>query len=397
MRRRKVLMISTTLPYPLVDGSKVILYNLMKRLSRSHDITLLSLIGSDEERAFLPLLGAYGRIETVLHTVRNSNATRLRYLISPDPYGVSLTASAGMRAKARDLSAATAFDVIHCHYISSAQYAAVAPEVPKVIYATDCDSLYYLRRAQERKDILGRAYLLWQRHRSARYERRIYASFDAGLVVSDADKRALAETVPGLPVFVASNGVDTDYFKRTAPLAPSHRLIFTGSMDYDPNVAAVLSFVTHIFPLVRRQFPDAVFYVVGKSPPEGIVRLGRQDRNIVVTGYVDDTRQYLEKSAVFACAMTSGTGIKNKVLEAMALGVPVVANTLAMNGIAASAGRDFLKADDPVSFAAAIASLFADPARGRSLGDAGRAFVTEHHSWDRTAAVVTDVYERIIR
>jgi hypothetical protein len=188
------------------------------------------------------------------------------------------------------------------------------------------------------------------------------------------------------PIHTIPNGVDLEYFRpgRTAG-EPHHasRLIFTGNMSYKPNIDAVRHFVRDILPLVRRRLPEVLLDIVGMDPTPAVRRLADGAR-VLVTGRVDDVRPYFDSAAVAVAPLRIARGLQNKVLEAMAMRVPVVASPAAFQGINAVADEDLLVADEPEGFARAVLSLLQAPATRERYAAAGRACVQRNHSWDQS-------------
>jgi len=203
--------------------------------------------------------------------------------------------------------------------------------------------------------------------------------------------RALA---PLLPVHVTPNGVDATFF---GPLDRPERpatIVFTGTMFFRPNVTAVLHFYQQILPLIRREQPDAHFVVVGRDPVPEIAALSA-DPHVTITGFVDDVRPWLAESCVMVCPMIMGSGIKNKVLEALAMARPVVSTRLGVEALDVTDGRDLRVADSPAEFAAAVLELLGDPAARRRLGQAGRDLVMRRYTWDACAASYDAIYAEL--
>jgi sugar transferase (PEP-CTERM/EpsH1 system associated) len=216
-----------------------------------------------------------------------------------------------------------------------------------------------------------------------RYERWLGTQFDAGSVNAPRERDVLGAYVRA-PIHVIPNGVDLEYFRssRAANRAyVPHRLIFTGNMSYRPNVDAVRHLVADILPKVRQEIPDIELQIVGMDPTPAVRRLADGMR-IVVTGRVDDVRPYFDEAAVAVVPLRVARGLQNKVLEAMAMRVPVVASEAAYQGIAARPDRDLLVARDPDAFSRAVVRLLREPATREAYAAAGRACVEENHNWN---------------
>ena len=187
------------------------------------------------------------------------------------------------------------------------------------------------------------------------------------------------------------NGVDTDYFKPMSVSSGKLSVIFTGGMAWHPNVDAVLYFYSEILPIVKKSVPELEFYVVGMNPVKAVRDLAA-DKSVVVTGFVPDIRPYLAQSAVVVCPLRISFGIKNKVLEAMAMGKPVVGTPPSYDGIDVSYGRDAIVARDPAEFAAKVVDFLKDGRMRAEIGQNAREFVEKKYSWERRALEYEQVF-----
>ncbi len=242
---------------------------------------------------------------------------------------------------------------------------------------------------------LGAVYSLIQWQKLRRYERRVCRAADRVVAVSQADADALQRLVPGLDVIVVPNGVDTAYYRPdpTAefPLGPGSWLVFTGKMDFRPNVDAVAWFCAEILPRIVRRRPDARFAIVGKSPHRRVLRLAR-DPHVVVTGPVDDIRPYIAGAAVYVAPLRMGSGTRLKVLEAMAMGKAIVTTTVGCEGIGIRSGGEALVADLAQAFAEGVVDLLADEERRRGLGERARGLVEGRYEWGRIVGRLEEIY-----
>jgi sugar transferase (PEP-CTERM/EpsH1 system associated) len=229
--------------------------------------------------------------------------------------------------------------------------------------------------------------------RLAAFERETAARADASLFVSDAEAELFRRSIapPGADVRAVQNGVDLDFFDPAVAVAPAAAprplIVFTGQMDYAPNIDAVSWFAAEVLPRV----PGAHFAIVGRQPGEAVRRLAG-DR-VTVTGAVDDVRCWLAAADVVVAPLRIARGIQNKVLEAMAMARPVVASPDAFEGVDAQPGRDLLVAESAADQAAAISGLLADPEAARALGAAARKRMTTHYRWDAKLAPLAGLIE----
>jgi glycosyltransferase involved in cell wall biosynthesis len=293
--------------------------------------------------------------------------------------------SSDFARRLREKIASTKADVVYFDGYPMAQYGQSGHPLPQVICPRDCASLLLEKDLQARLGVNPKRLLLrWElrkrRHREARYHR-----FQASFFVSRNDARRAKELSPGAHIVWAPNGVDTDYFAPAGGKLQPHTVTFTGAMSYGPNVEAALWFAKHVWPILTQQYPEARFAIVGSNPDRKIRDLAGADKGIVVTGYVDDIRPYLDQSGAVIVPMQSGTGIKNKVLEAMAMARPVVATPIALEGIEqAKNGVHCLVAQRPEEFADRVTTLWANPQKGDAMGKEAREMTLRLYSWRTT-------------
>jgi glycosyltransferase involved in cell wall biosynthesis len=234
--------------------------------------------------------------------------------------------------------------------------------------------------------------LQWRKLRS--FERRVCRQADRVVCVSEADAIALRQIDPAMTTHVIPNGVDTDFYERdkVTPLdLPPHSLVFTGTMDFRPNVDAMLWFAEEVLPVIKAQMPDVQVYIVGQRPHARLDVL-RADPAITITGAVDDTRPYISAAGVYIVPLRMGGGTRLKLLEALSLQAPIVSTTLGAEGFEVTNGEQLLLADDPAAFARSIGELLADRTQARALGAAGRSFAAQRYDWRSIVPKFEEVY-----
>jgi polysaccharide biosynthesis protein PslH len=296
-----------------------------------------------------------------------------------------------MSREIRALVARRGFDVAH---VTPGSLAGVAPElgtIPGVLAPLDAWHLNLEADALAAPPHRRPFYRLEAR-RVRRFAARAYRAFRQVVVVSQEDADALSELDPSLSLAVIPNGVDSERFAPNGQVDPeSGHIVFTGAMGWAANVTAARSLAVEVLPRVRARRPNAHLSLVGRGPRPEVLALGRLD-GVLVTGEVPDVMPWLWRAQVYACPMLSGTGIKNKLLEALACGSPCVATPLSCQGTELRHDRDLLVAADPDGTADAIVRLLEDGSLRARLGRAGRQYVVDRHSWASVARAFERVY-----
>ena len=379
----RILFLCHRLPYPPKRGGKIRPFNMIRHLSRRHEVTVATVARSAAEVAEGQDLRKYchelhvGQIPTYAGWGRFGLYTATTY---PATFGYFY--SPALDRTVQTLLATRDFEAIFVHCSSMGPYVARHRGCRKMLDYGDADSEKWLEYARASRFPLSLGFALEGR-KVRRYERWLAEGFDACSVNAPREREVLGQYVDK-PIHVFPNGVDLDYFRpqrEGGPASPA-RVVFTGNMSYKPNVEAVGDFVSRILPRVWARRPETEFYIVGMDPSPAVRRLA-DGRRIVVTGRVDDVRPYFDAATVAVAPLRIARGLQNKVLEAMAMRVPVVASPAAFNGINAEAGRDVLVADDPESFSRGVVSLLDDPLLRDRRAAAARTCVERNHDWAR--------------
>jgi sugar transferase (PEP-CTERM/EpsH1 system associated) len=408
----RLLFLTPQFPYPPHKGTTLRNYNLIAGLATRHEIDLLSF--ADSSPAASPLDPLCCRMATAPVPRRPNWRRALDTLISPWPdMGLRLWSGEFQRQLALWLKDG-AYDVIQveglelARYVSSPGRRSANEESlsqsggkPLIVF-DDHNAEYLLQKRMAEAEIAARGWnagavyssLQWRKLRD--FERGVCRRADRVVCVSDADAIAIGRLDPSVKAYVIPNGVDTDFYQRdqAAPLdLPAPALVFTGTMDFRPNVDAMLWFAREVLPLLRSHVPDVRVYVVGQRPHARLEAL-RGDPAITITGAVDDTRPYIAAASVYIVPLRMGGGTRLKLLEALSLQAPIVSTTLGAEGFPVTQGEQLLLADDAASFARAIEELIRDRARAHSLGARGRSFAVQHFDWHGIVPKFEEVYNR---
>jgi polysaccharide biosynthesis protein PslH len=400
----RILFLTPQFPYPPHKGTTLRNYNIIAGLAARHEIDLLSFV--DASPVASPLDQLCRRIATMPIPYRPNWRRALDTALSPWPdMGLRLWSSEFRQQLAAWLNDG-AYDVIQVEGLELARYVLTLPRRadrggsgPLIVF-DDHNAEYLLQKRLAEAEISARGWnagavyssIQWRKLR--RFEQRVCRQSDRVACVSAADAIALKQIDPTLMVHIIPNGVDTDFYRRenAGPLElPPHSLVFTGTMDFRPNVDAMAWFAQEVLPLIKRHVPDVRVYVVGQRPHVRLDAL-RADPAITITGAVDDTRPYIATASVYIVPLRTGGGTRLKVLEALSLQAPIVSTTLGAEGFAVTSGEELLLADDPADFARSIEELMIDRERARALGQAGRSFAVQHYDWRSIVPKFEEVY-----
>ncbi|MBI3547482.1 MAG: glycosyltransferase [Elusimicrobia bacterium] len=396
----RVLLITPWAPYPFDGGSKRV-YTLCRLLRDRFRFHLLTFAPRDEPGDVRAVAKELQQEAMFLRPVFD----RIRRVRRPEegapgpaalPEDVRRFRSEAMFAAAGEERRDA--DIIHVEYDLMAPYAQELGGLPKVFTQHDVGTIsftqsYFREMAGWRKFLQIGPWL-----RRVRFERDAGGWFDRVVVTTAPDKRRLSRIVAAEKIRVVQTGVDLEHFAFRAeePEGAEDTLAYVGHYPHFPNEDAVVNFCRRVLPLIRRRRPKTRLLVVGSSPTPAVLSLARDMPGIVVTGTVDDVKPHLDRAGVFVAPIRLGQGIKGKLLEAFASGVPVVASTTASAGLDASAGRHLLVADRTAAFAEATLSLMESSSRRARLAREARAFVEERYDWNRLADGLGAAYQELL-
>jgi polysaccharide biosynthesis protein PslH len=389
----KILWLSQNLPYPPKTGVLQRNYNLIREASAFADVHLVAIVKQDilptfdEEVAARELEKLCATVTSVHLPIEQSRSMFLwlvvKSLFIKTPFTANWAVSPALRQAIQGAAARGPYDVVFFDTISLAPYRDLVNGWPTALNHHNIESHLLERRVAYEKGALRRFYLSLESRKLREYEATVAGEFDTNLVVSRLDGERLQQICPKAATAVLANGVDVDYFRRQSPLSAVERghLIMVSGMNWFPNRDAVLLMAESVWPKLTAVMPDARLTIVGASPPPQIVELAARDRRVTVTGFVDDVRPYMERAQVYLCPMRDGGGTRLKILDALAIGVPIVATQMALEGIDVAADTDVLVANEPGDFVNQIVRLVDDQALWNRLRTNGRAFVERHFAW----------------
>ncbi len=387
-------MLTPYLPYPLVSGGQIRTYNLLKHLSIHHDITLFSLIKDESERTHLKELQKY--CKKIVLFKRTKNPFVLRNILlagfSSYPFVVTRNLPLGMKRAVQAELTRAKYDLIH------AETFYMMPNIPStkvpIILAEQTIEYLGYQDYMKKANLILRPLLAIDIAKIKYWERYFWNKADKLITMSEEDKLFIERSLgKGTNTSVVANGVDLEFFsavKKNLPKDPT--VLFVGTFKWLPNIEAVGEIVKKIWPLILKELPHAKLKIVGFSPTDKIKAYDSAP-SIEVLGAIDDIRDAFATAHVLLAPIRSGKGTRYKVLEAMITGTPVVATTLAAEGLDLENGSNVLIADTSSALAAATVRLLKDAQLQQKLGRAGQTIVRQGYSWDTISKELDKVYK----
>lgn len=394
-----ILFLSTWYPYPPDNGSKIRVYHLLRALGQRHQVRLVS-FAWDTARpdAVDPAALGCTSVEVVrCNPFAANQAGALRTFLSPRP--VVSRAIPAMADLVSETLRAHAVDAVIASTEMTADYALQAPPgVARILEEHNSMARWMRERYLEQTSPLQRVrcWASWQKIR--RYEARLFGKFDRVTMVSEQDRAASLTDLPGYrgQVAVVPNGVDCQRNRPGLAQPVAHHLVYNGALTYSANYDAMRYFLAEVYPLIRRQQPEAGLTITGSTQGVDLAGLGMQP-GVRLSGYVDDVRPLVAGAWAGVVPIRQGGGSRLKILEAMALGTPVVATTKGAEGLDLTPGDEILIADEPAEFAAQVVRLLGDPDLRARLAASARRAVEARYDWRAIGAQFVDLVESTVR
>lgn len=388
----KILMLTPYLPYPIWSGGQIRTYNLLKNLSREHEITLFSFIRDPSEKTYINKLKEYC-VDVAVFKKR-------------PPWSVS----------SLSLAALTFYPLVVCMYLNREVTKAIAREtkkkkfdlihaetfyvmpnipdntIPTILVEQTIEYLVYKHFTKTIKNPVQRLLMNWDVAKIKYWERQYWKRASRVVAMSDADKRVMQDNIAGLTVDLVPNGVDADFFmpKKIAEKKKRRTILFVGNFKWLQNREAVLILTEKIMPVIKKSFPDARLWIVGRSPTPDILQ--RQSDAVQVSSDIEDIRDTYRKSDLLLAPIYGPGGTRYKILESMASGLPVVTTPTGVEGLGVSDGKEALICKSPQDLAEASVRLLSDDVLYRRIAASGRLLVKQRFGWKGIASTLDRIY-----
>lgn len=393
-RKRQILILNPVFPYPPVDGGKTRVYNLLQEASRTNDIHLLCYI-EDEQKQYLPHLEEICRyVDTVDMPARPSGALGIfQERLYPMYYRRFYTDE--FRDKLINILRSRPLDIVQMEFDKMLYWVNFTRKLPSVYIEHDVASILLSGGKNPPHSGWRRIIDLLEWVRALRWEVVMGRQYNRIVTLSSRDREILKGLLPGMEISAGKTGTSLKQFYSPYQRIDTPSLLYIGSFIHYPNVEAILYFKERIWPLIKKRIPDATLTIVGSHPtPE--VRALEADNSIEVTGFVEDVRPYLDKSAIFIAPMRKGYGMKGKILEALVRAKPVVSTTIGINGIEVTPAQHLLVADSPEDFSAKVSSFINDNDLRREIAISGQQAVKKKYNWETVAREMDAIYKDML-
>lgn len=395
VRNMNIAFVTQALPYlPSRDGFRLYAANLIRVLARRHRIDLITLF-EEEDRPHLNWANQYCASVTLF------SKSALSRLLTPINFFSTYAMGKPLRFRKRMAAALHAglqsrsWQLVHVEGGYAGGLVPFDLSVPKILSLHDSWTIRCAHLAKCSPAWRERLYYTSLAQVEPHYERMVYPRFNRCVVVAERDALAVRSTVPSCDVNIIPNGIDTDYFRPSAVGKRATSMVFHGNLSYAPNIEAAVHFARDIFPRIQAVVPSATFHMVGAAPALPVRELSSLP-GISLSADLQDLRPALCAAQIYVCPIRHGSGVKNKLLEALAMSLPVVCYPESAEGIETNAGEHVLIARSPDEFVEYLVGLIRDPTLGEDIALAGRTFVRERHSWESRAVAFEDLYRTVI-
>ena len=396
--KMRILFLSPTVPFPLTDGGRIRVFNLLKQVATKNDVTLLALETQPTDAEGVAQLQQLG---IRVHLVPNAQTlppvsfgTLLKAFLKRQPITVARYDLPAYRQKFKELIATGTFDLVHYEMFHTAQFH-IEARLPSVLSQQNVDSAIWRRLCSETINPFYKFAYWTQQLSFQRYERILSPKFDAVTCTSDIDAAVFQRHCTKNIIEIIPNGVDvTHYLPDFSAETPAH-LIYIGSMDWYPNEDAVDFFADEVLPQIQERVPDVRFSIVGGNPSARVQKLAER-KGVVVTGRVPEIKPYFAEATVFVVPLRIGSGTRLKILEALAMGKAIVSTSVGAEGLDLKDGEEIFIADEPTGFAEAVTRLLTDASLRRRIGENGRARVERDYDWRSIGEKLHQLYTKIL-
>lgn len=393
------IMILTTKLYSSENsGYTRRLYPFLKELKlMGHSITLITFIEHDKELLNLNQKSEYyDKLIPVKMSRKCGYLRMLRSLFSFKPSKLEFLNTLKMKQAIKKELNENNYDVIYAHFYRMAEYMKHYKNYYRVVDLCDANSLLYERQLKYEKNLFKKIYLLFEKNLVYKYEKSCIKEFDKIFFIADKDRDYLAESKYNEKMIVIPNGIDINYFKDDNTVIKNKReIMYMGVMSSSGNHTAVMYFIDEIYPLIKNEIPDITFKIIGSNPRKELFERAKNDKSIIITGRVDDIRKYALSSVISVAPIVVGAGVQNKILESMAMGIPVVTTIEGAEGLDISDDILF-KSNNKYEFAKYVCKLILDEEYRINCSRRSRQICEDQYSWKNNALLIEKSLKKLV-
>ncbi len=391
MKRHKILFLTPRFPYPIIGGDRLKPNRILSHLAQRHEVTLVSFNqGGQPPKSYFTAVEELGvRVIDVPLNPMIAGARTIAGMFGKKPLEILYYTQPEFRSVVTKLLRVNNFDLAFAFFMRTAEYLRNIP-MKKILMAEDCRTLYQRRSYEESESLKQRMIRRWEWQKLRKYEPEIVNHFDITTLVSEADIESMKRQNPKAEYRLLSNGTDIDCFTPPHNGSVRQNIIFSGKLDIWANQLMLKTIVGRILPEIRKEFPDIELDIVGAKPPQSV--MAYKDKGINIYPDVPEMKPYLQKAALFIHPHNGGSGIQNKLLEAMACGCPVVTTPTGNQGINGRHGKELMIGTTPKELAGHAIMLMKQQKLAKIISDNGRKLICRNHSWQ----VVYDSLDEII-
>ncbi len=387
----KILFVANRVPYPPYRGDKLKIFNLASQLAEDHELHLITIAEDKQDLQYKGNLEPlFGQIQMVYLPSWKRKLNVIKSLWNGKPLQVSYFHSAKFATLLSKIDF-NDYDAIHVQHLRMSQYFEKFVPQHAILDLPDAFSLYWKRRKENATHIFLKLFNGFEQKRLAKYENKMMPMFNLNLVCNEEDRAYFKLNIQGpVNVELLPNGVDTNTFKPNKAARIPYRVLFTGNMNYAPNVDGVQYFSSEIWPQVIKEIPNAQFIIAGQKPVASVLALASQ--NIHVTGFIEDLAAEYTKAQILVAPLRFGAGTQNKVLEAMASAIPVICTDIGFKGLRAEQGQGVFSTTSSSEFAQKLIELLKDDELCHNVGLQGFELIHKHFSWKSISSLLIEFF-----
>ena len=386
----KILFLTSRFPFPLEKGDKLRAFYQIVELSKKHQVILAAVSDEEVKQEHMDVLKPFCR-RIIIHNISKGKRflNLARALFNGHPFQVEYFFSSAFKKKIHQVIWENKPDVIFCQLVRMAEYVKDVKNIPMTLDYQDAFSKGYERQAR-RENIFMKIPVLMEWKRMVRYERKAFDLFRNKIIISEQDQQHIQHQKKN-EIVVVPNGVDFNYYSPQLG-DKKYDLIFSGNMNYPPNIESAVYIAEKIMPLLRRKKPDATLVIAGANPSQQVLKL--QNDHITVTGWVEDIREPFGAARIHLAPMLISIGLQNKILQAMAMKIPCIVSSQANNAIHAPTEDCLLIADSPEEYVSKILQLLGDKALYTRIADNAHQFVRKNFDWSAMNVKLENILAR---